>query len=88
LFLFFCNETTTPIVIDNAIAIDYKNLFKDNNVPKDIDYASLDIDSGTTNVLQLLPLDDYNIKVITIEHDRYLIGDIFMNLQRKHLLDK
>ena len=82
------NIRKAKIVIDNAIAIDYKNLFKDNNVPKDIDYASLDIDLGTTNVLQLLPLDDYNIKIITIEHDRYLNGDIFMNLQRKHLLDK
>jgi hypothetical protein len=76
------------IIINNALDIDYKNLFVDNNVPKDIDYASLDIDSGTTGVLQLLPLDDYNIKVITIEHDRYLNGDVFMNVQRQILSDK
>jgi len=72
----------------DATAINYKELFQDNNSPNIIDYISLDIDEQTTNLLKILPFDTYKFKVITIEHDSYLNGDKEKDEQRKILKDK
>ena len=55
----------------SALNIDYKNFFKNNNVPKTIDYLSLDIDCPyTLNALELIvQAEEYDFKVMTVEHD-------------------
>jgi len=59
---FYCNDATK---------IDFNKILKDNNFPNNIDYLSLDIDDSTEKCLNNLPLNDFDFKVITIEHDAY-----------------
>jgi hypothetical protein len=69
----------------NALDIDYKDLFQASNTPMHIDYLSLDVDELSTSVLKLLPLQEYRFKIITIEHDAYIYGDIYCKQQREIL---
>jgi hypothetical protein len=69
----------------NALTINYKMLFEELTVPKEIDYLSLDIDTESVRILDLLPLDQYKFKIITIEHDAYLYGDVYKIEQNKIL---
>jgi hypothetical protein len=50
-----------------------------------IDYASFDIDEATTNLIRLFPFEKYKPSVITIEHDRYRLGDSDCLAQREIL---
>lgn len=70
---------------ENAITINYTKIFQDLNFPKDIDYLSLDVDTASLDVLQVLPLKDYRFKVITIEHDAYIHGHRFKKPQQEIL---
>lgn len=64
-------------VIDDAQVIDYKFLFKSNNVPNVLDYLQIDLDvdnSSTLNTLIKIDkdlLDEYKFATITFEHDIY-----------------
>lgn len=69
----------------NALEVHYKEIFKEYEFPKSIDYLSLDVDTLSLNVLNILPLDEYKFKVITIEHDGYLYGDEYREQQRSIL---
>lgn len=69
----------------NAKELSYKHLFLEYKVPKIIDYLSLDIDENTTECLEKLPLNKYEFKIITIEHDSYRFTDVPRNVQRKIL---
>tara|TARA_Y100000034_G_C6863421_1_gene393246 strand:- start:1216 stop:1611 length:396 start_codon:yes stop_codon:yes gene_type:complete len=55
------------------MTLDYSKLLEDDNMPKRIDYLSLDIDPPiqTLAALKKLPLDDYRFSVITFETDYY-----------------
>lgn len=70
----------------NALEVNYKEVFEENEFPKSIDYLSLDIDTLSLDVLKILPLDEYRFKVITIEHDGYLYGDKYREPQREILI--
>ena len=61
----------------DATTLDYEWAFKKWNMPKVIDYLSLDIDppDATLEVLKRLPLDEYSFRCVTFEHDRYWYGD-------------
>jgi arginyl-tRNA synthetase len=73
----------------SALDIDYKEFFKENNVPKVIDYLSLDIDCPyTLDALKLIvKATKHEYKVITIEHDWYQLEDrlIYREEQREIL---
>jgi hypothetical protein len=69
----------------DATNIDYKSVFEQNNFPKEIEYLSLDVDTLSLTVLDKLPLDEYRFRVITIEHDAYLYGDVYRSKQREIL---
>ena len=71
-------STRTNGVHLNKNALEYE-------VPKSIDYLSLDIDTLSLDVLKILPLDEYRFKVITIEHDAYVFGDEYRDPQRNIL---
>ena len=66
----------------NALEVDYKKVFEENEFPTSIDYLSLDVDTVSLEVLKILPMDEYRFKVITIEHDGYLYDDKYRGAQR------
>lgn len=70
---------------DDALKVNYSEVFEENNFPSNIDYLSLDVDTLSLDVLKILPLDKYTFKCITIEHDAYLYGDTYRKEQRKIL---
>lgn len=59
-------------IMADAMSFDYKQYFKENNFPKQIDYLQIDIDDTPrhANLMALvqLPLAEYRFSVITIEH--------------------
>jgi hypothetical protein len=61
----------TKFYSKSALDINYKKFFEENNVPKVIDYLSLDIDCPyTLDALKLIvEATDYEYKVMTVEHD-------------------
>jgi hypothetical protein len=63
----------TKFIVADALLLNYKNLFLENNVPKIIDYLSLDLEPPqvTLNCLLMLPFDEYQFNVITFETDYY-----------------
>ena len=73
---------------ENALRIDYSSLFKELGSPNSIDYLSIDIDEISYDALILLPFDEYDFKIITIEHDLYLRGEVYKNLQKEFLISK
>ena len=66
-------ERTCDFVCGDALEIDYKKLFKEKNVPKIIDYLSVDLEPAdvTLEALKKLPFDEYQFRIITFEHDLY-----------------
>jgi hypothetical protein len=71
-------------VLDDALKIDYVKILASINCEK-IDYASFDIDESTTDLIRLFPFEKYKPSVITIEHDKYRLGDSDCNEQRQIL---
>jgi hypothetical protein len=57
----------------DATVFDYKKLFDNIGLPKQIDYLQIDIDPSPQSLKALLslPLNDYRFSVITFEHDIY-----------------
>jgi hypothetical protein len=82
----FSNEynqnRSNPCITADALTFDYKEYFKQNDFPKQIDFLQVDVDSGydkegnsvgspAQSLLALiaLPLNEYRFSVITFEHD-------------------
>lgn len=69
-------------VIDDATQINYYDLLKKNNVPNNIDYLQIDLETGNRSTLTTLEIldntifDEYKFATITFEHDIYA-GDYF-----------
>jgi hypothetical protein len=72
----------------DALNINYKNLFKEHNVPNIVDYLSLDIDEQSTKLLLNLPHQEFEFKIITLEHDFYLHKEKYQSVQRLFLQSK
>ena len=73
-------DRKNPSILADAITFDYKEYFKNNNFPKQIDFLQIDIDSSTWqeskhsgdgNLLALInvPLTEYRFSVIIFEHE-------------------
>lgn len=64
---------TNKIVIDDALTLNYEQLFIENNFPNQIDYLQLDLEPqyNTLKCLKLIPFDKYRFSVITYETDFY-----------------
>lgn len=73
------------IINKNAISFDYKKYFKENNVPKQIDYLQMDLHPAysTLHALRNLPLDEYRFSVITYEHNLWQGDDLHKNIKRE-----
>jgi len=78
---------TNNYLIQDALTIDYKQYFIDNNFPKNIDYLQLDLEAenaSTITVLEILEktvFPEYTFSVVTFEHDIYR-GDFFDTRRR------
>ena len=69
---------TSMLVCQDALEINYKELFDKYNAPATIDYLSMDLYATTTlEALYKLPFDSYSFRTITYEHDnhRYSSGE-------------
>ena len=73
---------------DDALKLNYEQIYKENQFPNAIDYLSLDIDDLTTSLLSIIPFDSYEYKIIMIEHDFYLNGNKYLEQQRDFLTKK
>ena len=67
------NQRKNVCLNENALKFNYRDFFKENNYPKQIDYLQIDIDGHDEGncllALVALPLNEYRFSVITIEHD-------------------
>lgn len=81
----YTSRKNCNLILGDATQVDYKKIFKEQNFLKEIDYLSLDVDTLSLSVLKILPFDEYDFKVITIEHDSYLYGDTYKKPQRDFL---
>jgi hypothetical protein len=63
----------TKHILGDALALDYSVLFKQLNLPKTIDYLSLDLEPPqlTLDCLYKIPFNEYTFNVITFETDEY-----------------
>jgi hypothetical protein len=73
---------------EDATKIDYAAIFEKMSMPLSIDYLSIDVDVLSLAVAEILPLDKYRFKIIGIEHDSCLHGDMYRIPQRELLLSK
>jgi len=66
-------QRDTPLIVGDARKARFKTLFKKHNVPKVVDYLSMDLEPPTVTleVLKRIPFDVYTFRVITYEHDGY-----------------
>jgi len=69
----------------NALELNYSNIFEELEFPSYIDYLSMDIDELSFEALIKLPHEKYRFRSITIEHDAYRLGDVFRKKQRDFL---
>jgi len=53
-------------------AITIKKLIEENNVPKIIDYISLDVEGAEYDILTKFPFEEYEVILWTIEHNSHL----------------
>jgi hypothetical protein len=81
----------TKFISSDALIIDYKKLFDENNSPVIIDYMNIDIEGDGLRYKTLCKVfeSDRVFKIITIEHDDYRGYSLSeKEPQRKFLLDK
>ena len=79
------NIRSNAFTCSDALTLDYRKLMEENYNSNVIDYLSLDIDNKYVDVLTSIPFDKYKFRVITIEHDFYIHGDVFRKGEREFL---
>jgi hypothetical protein len=67
----------TKLDLNDALTIDYLTLFKENNLPINIDYLSIDLEPPDLSLecLFKIPFDEYQFNIITFEVDNNREGD-------------
>jgi hypothetical protein len=67
----------TKLVLNDALTINYSNLFKEINLPINIDYLSMDLEPPDLSLecLYKIPFDEYQFNIITFEVDNNREGD-------------
>lgn len=70
-----CKKDRLASVIEaDLLQTNLIDIFTSYNVPKVIDYISMDIDWATDYVISNFPWDQYEFKIMTFEHDSYTAG--------------
>jgi hypothetical protein len=67
----------TKLILADALTINYSSLFKENNLPINIDYLSMDLEPPDLSLecLFKIPFDEYTFNIITFEVDNNREGD-------------
>jgi hypothetical protein len=67
----------TKLILNNALEIDYSGLFKENSLPFNIDYLTMDLEPPDLSLqcLYKIPFDEYTFNIITFEVDKNREGD-------------
>lgn len=81
----------TPFILADAINCNFEELFKKYNLPKVIDYLSIDIEGNGDRFKALLNVfkSGYEFKAITMEHDAFRgYADTERKPQREYLTQK
>jgi hypothetical protein len=67
----------TKLVLNDALTINYSTLFKESNLPINIDYLSMDLEPPDLSLecLFKIPFDEYQFNIITFEVDNNREGD-------------
>jgi len=67
----------TKLVLKDALSINYSTLFKESNLPINIDYLSMDLEPPDLSLecLYKIPFDEYQFNIITFEVDNNREGD-------------
>tara|TARA_R110000744_G_scaffold353826_2_gene460182 strand:- start:662 stop:1321 length:660 start_codon:yes stop_codon:yes gene_type:complete len=81
----FNERRTNKCICGDATVLDYSAMFEEYNIPKQIDYLSLDIEppEQTLSALKKLPMDEYRFSVITFEHELHYAGTHVRDESRK-----
>lgn len=58
----------------NISCMTLNSVLEKYKAPKEIDYLSIDVEGSEMNVLKGLTFENYDIKLITIEHNAYVHG--------------
>ena len=66
-------RSNSKFICSDALVVDWRKVFTENNMPSTIDYLTVDLEPPTVTMQALfnLPFDDYVFKVITFETDYY-----------------
>jgi hypothetical protein len=81
----------TKLVLKDALSINYSTLFKESNLPINIDYLSMDLEPPDLSLecLYKIPFDEYQFNIITFEVDNNREGDENrINKSREFLISK
>jgi hypothetical protein len=74
-----------PIIYSDAMDPSPELLEAYRTLPPQLGYLSVDCDGGTWEALKRFPLDKVQCQSITVEHDRYRMGDAMRDLMREYL---
>lgn len=68
----------TKLILNDALTLNYSSIFKENNLPINIDYLSMDLEPPDLSLQCLfkIPFDEYTFNIITFEVDKNREGDI------------
>lgn len=82
------NVRNTVRVLSDALTINYSDLFKNHNLPYNVDYLSLDLEPPdlTLECLYKIPFDEYNFNVISFEIDTGREGDYYRIIKSREFL--
>lgn len=78
----------SKLIIQDALSIEYDDLFKTYSIPTIIDYLTIDLEPPelTLKCLFRIPFHNYKFRVITFETDAYRPGgDRRRNISREYL---
>jgi FkbM family methyltransferase len=77
-------QVKNPNIISRRTSV-IKDVLVKNNVPKIIDYMSLDVEGKEVDILNSFPFNDYKVKCITVEHNEPHEGSMRRNIIRNVL---
>jgi len=86
----FKEKRKNPVELKDALKVNYPKLLDYYDLPKEIDYLSLDTEPAarTYEILTKIPFDELKFAVITFEHDHYVdIDKTVREKSRKFLTD-
>lgn len=64
-----------PMLVEDVCALNWNTVIQTYPFIENVDYLSFDVDDSTIPAVARFPWDRIRAKVITIEHDRYRVGE-------------